>query len=211
MIKCNVTACGSIISSAEEKASKEGNKFMSFAISVPLQGRDQTVKELRINVSAPWNAEQTANYSTGRRVTINGVLYIRKYEGNTYFNLRTDKAIEFNESTVPDRLEGNMEFTGKISKHGVEDRTSKKGNAIQTFSAFSSDKDGEKREFTWVNFLNLSPIHADYLAADKYVDIFGELKVDVYKSNLQLECLVKTAAAWNLPQSSNESTGTAQS
>ena len=205
MIKCNVTACGCIISSAEEKTNKDGNKFMSFALSVPLQGRDQSVKEVRINVSAPWDAGQTANYTTGRRATITGILYIRKYEGNTYFNLRTDQGIELNESTVPDRLEGTMEFTGKIGKKGIEDHKSKKGKDIQTFSAFSSDKDGDKREFTWVNFLNLSPIHADYLAAEKYVHVCGELKLDVYKSSLQLECLVKSVSAWGLNNTSSDS------
>ena len=35
MIKCNVTTCGVITSSAEEKTSKEGEKFISFSMVVP--------------------------------------------------------------------------------------------------------------------------------------------------------------------------------
>ena len=34
MIKCNVTACGTISSSAEEKQSKDGEKFISFGMAV---------------------------------------------------------------------------------------------------------------------------------------------------------------------------------
>ena len=43
MIKCNVTTCGVITSSAEEKTSKEGEKFISFSMVVPLGGKDGTV------------------------------------------------------------------------------------------------------------------------------------------------------------------------
>ena len=45
MIKCNVTTCGVITSSAEEKTSKEGEKFISFSMMVPFGGKDGTVKE----------------------------------------------------------------------------------------------------------------------------------------------------------------------
>lgn len=44
MIKCNVTACGTISSSAEEKQSKDGEKFISFGMIVPLLGKDGTAK-----------------------------------------------------------------------------------------------------------------------------------------------------------------------
>lgn len=210
MIKCNVTACGNIISSAEEKTSKDGNKFLSFAIVVPLQGRDQSVKELHLNVSAPGDASKAGNYTAGRRVTINGTCLVRKHEGKSYYNLRTDNEIELNESTMPDRLEGSMTFTGKISKKGVADRKSKKGNDIQTFSAFSSDKDGDNREFTWVNFINFSPVHADYFKAEAYVEVHGDLRLDVYQGNLQLECNVKTVTAWNINKKDDESPNQAQ-
>lgn len=198
MIKCNVTVCGNIVSSAEEKTTSEGNKFMSYALVLGVAGRDNSVKELHINVSAPLNYETKSNYSTGRRVTVNGTLYVRKHEGVQYFNLRTDTEAEFNESTVPDRMEGNMDFKGKISKKGIESRRSKKGNEIQTFSAFSSDKNGENREFTWVNFLSFTTVKTDFCDAEKYVEIQGDLKLNVYQSKLQLECIVKSVAPWDI-------------
>ena len=193
MIKCNVTTCGVITSSAEEKTSKEGEKFISFSMVVPFEGKDGTVKEQYISVSAPGDAQSAANYSAGRRVTASGVLYIRKHDSSTYLNLRTDSNIEFNESTTPDRLVGS-----KISKKGIKDFNSKKGKPMQSFSAFSSDKNGENYEFTWVSFINLSPIHEEYLAADKYVEVHGDLQLDVFKGELQLECKVKSIAHWEL-------------
>ena len=198
MIKCNVTTCGVITSSAEEKTSKEGEKFISFSMVVPFEGKDGTVKEQYISVSAPGDAQSAANYSAGRRVTVSGVLHIRKHDSSTYLNLRTDTNIEFNESTTPDRLVGSMEFRGKISKKGIKDFNSKKGKPMQSFSAFSSDKNGENYEFTWVSFINLSPIHEEYLAADKYVEVHGDLQLDVFKGELQLECKVKSIAPWEL-------------
>lgn len=77
MIKCNVTTCGVITSSAEEKTSKEGEKFISFSMVVPFEGKDGTVKEQYISVSAPGDAQSAANYSAGRRVTVSGVLHIK--------------------------------------------------------------------------------------------------------------------------------------
>ena len=41
MIKCNVTACGIIVSSAVEKQNKEGGKFLAFTIIVPIEGKDK--------------------------------------------------------------------------------------------------------------------------------------------------------------------------
>lgn len=198
MIKCNVTACGTISSSAEEKQSNTGEKFISFSMVIPFQGKDGSAREQYVSVSASGDKETATSYTTGKKVTVTGVLYIRKHEGNIYFNLRSDGNIEQNESTANDRLEGSMEFKGKIAKKGIKEFKSKKGKDMQSFSAFSSDKEGEKREFTWVNFIVLSPIHTDYFAAEKYVSVVGDLHIDVFKSELQLECKVKQLEAWNL-------------
>lgn len=206
MIKCNVTACGIINNSAEEKQSSNGEKFISLTMLIPFQGKDGTVKEQYISVSAPGDKDTAAAYTTGRKITVNGVLYIRKHDGKTFFNLRTDDEIETNESTAVDRLEGSMEFKGKISKKGIKEFKSKKGKDMQSFSAFSSDKEGENREFTWVNFLCLTPLHTSYFAAEKYVEIHGDLQFDVFKGELQLECKVKSIDAWELTSLAGQNT-----
>ena len=88
MIKCNVTACGIIVSSAVEKQNKEGGKFLAFTIIVPIEGKDKSVKELHIGVTAEGDQTTAANYQAGRRVTVHGYLFIKKVEENLYFNLR---------------------------------------------------------------------------------------------------------------------------
>ena len=80
MIKCNVTACGIIVSSAVEKQNKEGGKFLAFTLVVPIEGKDNSVKELHIGVTTEGDQTTAVNYSAGRRVTIKGNLYISKVE-----------------------------------------------------------------------------------------------------------------------------------
>lgn len=203
MIKCNVTVCGTICRSAEEKTSHDGNKFITFPIVLHLQGKDLTVNELYVSVSAPGDQAVAAEYSTGRKIKTSGLLHVRKHNGTVYYNLRTDKSIEFCESAERDSLTGNMEFKGKIGKAGIKELKSKKGKDFQSFSAFSSDIEGEKREFTWVNFFNLTPIHADYFAGEKYVEIHGELQLDIYKNELSLGCRVSSVSSWEIKKNNN--------
>ena len=95
-----------------------------------------------------------------------------------------------------------MEFKGKIGKKGLESYPTKNGGTFKTFSAFSADKDGEKRAFTWVKFtLNQ---FLDYAAkAGEYVEVHGDLLLDVYKNSLQIGCRVSTICPWDLNVSGN--------
>ena len=65
MIKCNVTACGIIVSSAVEKQNKEGGKFLAFTIIVPIEGKDKSVKELHIGVALKVTRPQLATIRQG--------------------------------------------------------------------------------------------------------------------------------------------------
>lgn len=197
MIKCNVTACGIIVSSAVEKQNKEGGKFLAFTIIVPIEGKDKSVKELHIGVTAEGDQSQASQFSAGKRVTIHGNLYIKKVAETLYFNLRAEGIIEQNDNSVSDRLEGSMSFKGKISSKGIESKTSKKGTSFKVFSAFSSDKDGENRVFTWVKFTLGKSIEATAQAGD-YVEVDGDLQLDVYMSKLQLACRANSIKPWEL-------------
>lgn len=108
MIKCNVTLCGKIFISAQEKTSKDGQKFLSFGVSIPMKGKDESVTELRINVSTQGTQAEAGNYISGRRVTVVGVMYVKKIENNVYYNLRATSPIQFNETTDPDNLSGPL-------------------------------------------------------------------------------------------------------
>lgn len=202
MIKCNITACGIIVSSAQEKTNKEGGKFLAFTIVVPIEGRDKSVKELHIGVTTEGDASTAAKYAAGKKVTIQGNLYIKKVEDTLYYNLRAEGDIKENDTSQVDKIEGKMEFKGKIGKKGLESYPTKNGGTFKTFSAFSADKDGEKCAFTWVKFtLNQ---FLDYAAkAGEYVEVHGDLLLDVYKNSLQIGCRVSTICPWDLNVSGN--------
>lgn len=203
MIKCNVTACGVISNSAVEKQSREGTSFISFSITIPIAGSDDSGAELQIFVSAPGNKDTAMQYSTGRRVRVNGTLYIRRIDDRTYYNLRVDGEIEIVKSTEADALTGSIEFKGKI-KDEIKEHTSKKGHKFQTFSGVSQDKDGEKRGWLWVRFLVPTPVHQDFFKPDAYVEVTGELKLHVYQGNVNIECRTSSILPWETSVSQKE-------
>lgn len=198
MIKCNVTACGIISNSAVEKQSKEGTPFISFSITIPIAGSDGSGAELQVFVSAPGDKDTMGQYSTGRRVKANGTLYIRKADGRTYYNLRSDGEIEIVKSTEADSLTGSMEFKGKI-KGDIVERTNKKGNKFQTFSGISQDKEGDKVDWLWVRFLAPTPVKQDFFKPDAYVEVKGELHFHIYQGNVNIGCRTSSIAPWKLP------------
>lgn len=197
MIKCNVTACGIISNSAVEKQSKEGNSFISFSITIPLAGGDGSGAELQVYVSAPGNKDTAGQFSTGRRVKVNGTLYIRRIDDRTYYNLRTDGEVEIVKSTEADALTGSIDFKGKI-KEEIREHTSKNGRKFQTFSGVSQDKDGEKRGWTWVRFLVPTPIQQDFFKPDAYVQVKGELLFHIYQGSVNIECRTSSIEPWEL-------------
>lgn len=187
MIKCNVNICGLISQSGIVKQSKENTPFIAFGVVVPIVGKDGSGAELYINVSCTGNSNTVAQYSSGRRVAINGTLYIRKVGEKLFYNLRTDDKVEFCQSDAKDKISGSMEFHGKI-KNEIKDGLTKNQKPFQTFSAFSSDKDGENVAFTWVRFYNPHPVKEEWFKQDGYISVQGDLAFDVYKNNIYIEC-----------------------
>lgn len=188
MIKFNVTLCAKIFVSAQEKTSSNGEKYLAFAVTIPFKGKDDSVAELHVNVTTTGTQAEAGNYISGRRVTLVGTMYGKKLEDKTFYNLRTTAPIEFRQETDPDSITGSVEFSGKIGSKGVVERTGKSGKPFQVFDAFSHDKDGEKQGFLWMNFVNFTPLHEDFFKAGEYVDVNGELGVDVFRGDLKFTC-----------------------
>lgn len=197
MIKCNVSACAAINRAASVKNVKD-NSFLTFGIKIPVEGRDGSKKDLEISVSIDGDKSKASVYAVGRRLNISGTMTVRKKGGKTYFNLRADSA-ELANSKSENFIEGTMEFRGKIGKKGVEVKTDKKEKTYKAFSAFSSDKDGDNVEFTWVRFLYFNPKDGeDFLQANTYVECKGDLQLGVYKDEISLDCRVSEVAPWEL-------------
>lgn len=199
MIKCNVSICAVICRAASVKNGKDSS-FLTFGIKVPVEGRDGSKKDLEVSVSLDGDKSKASVFVVGRRVNLSGTLMVRKKDGKTYFNLRADSA-ELANSKSANLIEGTMEFRGKIGKKGVEEKTDKHKKAYKAFSAFSSDKDGDKVEFTWVRFLYFNPKEGeDFLQANTYVEVQGELQLGVYKDEISIDCRVSDVAPWELNQ-----------
>lgn len=200
MIKCQVCVCGAISRGASVKKDKEDNPFVSFGVKYPVIGRDKEVLDLDISVTTDGGKDLVSVYTTGRRVEINGVLIIRKKDGRIYLNLRADEGgIKLAKTTAGDKFEGTIEFKGKIGKNGVDEKPDKRGNTFKSFSAFSSDRNGDKTDFTWVRFLYFNPKDGEnFLQANAYVECHGDLRLGVYKGALSLDCLLKDVAVWEL-------------
>lgn len=198
MIKCDLNVGAVICRAASVKEGKDGNSFLSFNVKLPIEGRDGSSKDMEISVSADGDKSKVSIYAAGRRVNLTGSLIVRKKGGKIYYNLRAD-SVSIANSKDADRIEGTMEFKGKIGKKGVDVKTDKKNNTYKAFSAFSTDKDGDKAEFTWVRFLYFNPKDdEDFLKADAYIEANGELQLGVFKDEISLDCRVSDVKPWVL-------------
>lgn len=202
MIRCELTACAVITRSASVKAGKEDTQFVSFGITYPVVGRNGEKKNLEVGVTVDGGKDVAAIYTNGRRVNILGILNIVKRNGKVFFNLRADGGVELTKSTDPDKFEGKMEFKGKIGKKGIDEKKDKKDNIFKSFSAFSSDRDGDKTEFTWVRFLYFNPKEGeDFLQPNAYIQAKGELQLGVFKDEISLDCRLEEVSPWELKKS----------
>ena len=199
MIKCEVSICANITRNAIVKSGKDNQQFVTFGVSLPLKGRNGEQKNLEISVTCDGDKGTAASYTTGRRVNILGNLIPRKKGGKVFFNLRADGGIEFAKSTADDKIEGTMEFKGKIGKKGVDCKTDRKGEPYKAFSAFSSDKDGDNVEFVWVRFLYFHPKDGeDFLQAGSYISAKGDRQLGVFKDDISLDCRVSEVSHWEI-------------
>lgn len=202
MIRCELTACAVITRSASVKAGKDDTQFVSFGITYPVVGRNGEKKNLEVSVTVDGGKDVAAIYTNGRRVNILGILNIVKRNGKVFFNLRADGGVELTKSTDPDKFEGKMEFKGKIGKKGIDEKKDKKDNVFKSFSAFSSDRDGDKTEFTWVRFLYFNPKEGeDFLQPNAYIQAKGELQLGVFKDEISLDCRLEEVSPWELKKS----------
>lgn len=197
MIKCQVEVCAKIKRSAVVKTDNEGSTFLSFSVVLPIKGYKGTKKDLEIGVTLDGGNAEKSVYVEKRRVRMKGTMYIRKSGGVTYYNLRADETCEIVQTSESDEVSGTMEFKGKTSGKEVEEHTDKRGKAFKVFSAFSSDKNGEKVEFTWVRFVYFNPKN-EIIPPKSYVHVSGDLQLGVYKDEITIECKVSEVSGWEL-------------
>ena len=201
MIKCEVTKlCAVIDRQAQVKQGKDGHSFLSFVVKLTITGRDGSKAVISVTVSVNGDESQAGLYYTGRRVLMSGTLIPRKKGDTVFFNLRAEH-VEFVSNAEDDTIEGDMHFQGKTGKDrpgkpAVEQRTDKKGNTFLTFPAYSSERDGEGREYLWVRFLDFSPENSDFVQAGTFIDVKGTLQIGVYNNKPDFGCIVREIQPW---------------
>ena len=198
MIKCNdVKVCAVISRAASEKTGKDGSKFLSFSVKPTITSYNGESKELDINVTFNGDRGRMAELTVGKRVQVAGTLSVNKRNGEVKFYLRAE-SVEVVSAEDADSIEGEMTFTGKIGKKGIEEKTDKNGNIYKTFSGFSSDKSGDQMEFIWVRFLYFRPKEGeDFLQASATIEVTGDLKLSVYNGAVTFECMVTETKPWS--------------
>ena len=205
MIKCEVSVCGTISRSASLRKSKDNEEFIAFVVTVPVVSKTGEKSDMSINVTVDGKKSQLSFYTTGRVVSLNGTMYVRKKDGKTYYNLRSSGEVELVKSTSQQKIEGTMFFSGRIGKKGIDERMDKKGNTYKRFSAFQGEKDGEKIEFTWVNFFYFHPKEGEgFLAPDNKIEVSGDILFNVYKGNVSLDCRVNEVKEYHGEGSNNQ-------
>ena len=195
MIKCNVTVCGTVSRQAQMRANKEGKSFISFGINVVIPAKSGINKTVEISVAKDGDTQaELGNYPVGSRIEVAGILQFHKKGDFLYLNLSASGVNTFNAGSQ-DSITGTMEFRGTVGKN-VDVKNDKKGNPYTTFSAFSSEKDGENYAYTWVRFMQFGAQKPDWLQHKAGVNAKGDLQVGVYNDRLDLTCRVSELSIW---------------
>lgn len=189
MIKCNVTICGTISRAAQMRTNKEGKSFLSFGVNVVIPAKSGINKTVEISVAKDGGTnDELSQYVVGSRVEVVGVLTFHKKGESLYFNMSATGINNF-DAPAEDSVKGDIEFRGSLGNR-IECKNDKKGNPFLTFSAFSTEKNGENFAFTWVRFMQFGETQKDWMVPKAGVEAKGELQLGVFNDRIDITCRV---------------------
>ncbi|MBS5109851.1 MAG: hypothetical protein KHZ65_13615 [Phocaeicola vulgatus] len=177
MIKCNITACGTIGRDASMRTTKEEKTFLTFPLRVVLQGKDGRNETVEISVT----------------------LFLKRRGEKLYFNLFADRIGPA--ADIADSIKGELSFRGKVGKN-IEERKDKKDKSYTMFSAFSTEKVDENFEYQWVRFFCFDRQREEWLQPGVKVEAKGEMTVSVHNGKPDISCRVEELAQY-IPESDN--------
>lgn len=188
MIKSNVTVCGVVGKKSSSRTNKEGKPFVTLTVDVVIAARSGINKTVAVQVIKDGTITEVGDYLEGERVEVTGVMTIKKRGDQWLFNLRAD-SVNTVGAESKDGITGDIEFRGKVGKN-IEEKQDKKGKPFLVFSAFSTEKNGEEFEFTWVRFLRFDGKREDWLQQGARVSVKGAMELSVYNDRLDISCRV---------------------
>ena len=189
MIKCNVTICGSVSRQAQVRTNKEGKSFVSMGVNVVIPAKSGINKTVEISVAKDGNTtDEFSNSVIGSRIEVTGILTFHKKGEILYLNLAAIGVNTFNAGNN-DFIKGDMEFRGTLGNK-IEGKNDKKGNPYLTFSAFSTEKNGDEFAFTWIRFMKFGESPNEWMKPKVAIEVKGELQLGVYNNQLDIACNV---------------------
>lgn len=189
MLRSNVTVCGVVSKKSCCRTNKEGKAFVTLTVNVVIPARSGINKTVEVAVIKDGSIIEVGDYAEGEHVEVSGVMTIKKRGEQWLFNLRADNVKVAGEDSK-DGITGDMDFRGKVGKN-IEEKQDKKGNPFLLFSAFSTEKNDETFEYTWVRFLHFGGKREEWLQQGARVSAKGTLELSAYNDRLDITCRVK--------------------
>lgn len=199
MIKAEVTLCGTVSRIAAVRNGREGKQFVSFGIQTVIKARSGINKTIDISVAKDCqDGEDISLIRQGSRIEVKGMLTFRKKGDALYLNMEAT-AVNMDNVSAEDSIVGELQFLGKAGKN-VEVKTTKKGDSFIVFSGFSTSKEDETFEYTWVRFVQFDAQKLDWMADKTPIDVKGTLELSVYNDKLEIGCRVSELKPWEKEQ-----------
>lgn len=199
MIKAEVTLCGTVSRIAEVRNGREGKQFVSFGIQTVIKARSGINKTIDISVAKDCqDGEDISLIRQGSRIEVKGMLTFRKKGDALYLNMEAT-AVNMDNVSAEDSIVGELQFLGKAGKN-VEVKTTKKGDSFIVFSGFSTSKEDETFEYTWVRFVQFEAQKPDWMADKTPIDVKGTLELSIYNDKLEIGCRVSELKPWEKEQ-----------
>lgn len=197
MLKCNVKVNGVITGQASLRTANDGKSYVTFNLKVNVPGSRNNMpgKEIRVSVSKRGNQGDVYDYTSGKRIEIEGILTFRKSNDNLYFNLKAENVNFFPEESK-DLIEGTLEFKGKLGNK-IDEKSDKNGNSFVIFSGFSTEKVKEEFQFIWVRFVKFKSEREAFMTPKAKIQATGSLEVNAYNGKINLECVCDNVVLQN--------------
>ena len=198
MIRADVNMTGTIKKGATIRKDKNDKPYLSFVVSVNIPDAKGIGKDLEVLVTLQGGKKSDQSlYSEERRVTVQGVLDVKKKGENLVFYLAASK-ISVKNVGEEDAITGQLHFRGRLKNDNVyEEKSDRNGNPYLLFSAYSAEKVGDNFVSTWVRFLrfpekgaDISSVTPAWMQPKTKVSIDGELQLSVYDNQARLSCRV---------------------
>ena len=196
MIKAEVNVIGTVSRTAVVRDGKEGTKFVTFGVSVVILAKSGINKTVEISVAKDYQLGDDISLiqTKDNRVGLKGNITFRKKGDNLYLNM---EASEINVAKPEDKdiIEGDMTFLGKVGNK-IEVKDSKNVKKFLSTSGFSTTKEGEEFEYTWVRFIQFEAEKPEWLVPKAGIEVKGKLELDVYNDKLDISCRVSELKEW---------------